>query len=90
MAGESILQRKIIDDLEKLGWIVVKIKLCNLNGFPDLMAMKDGMVFFIEVKDEGEDAEPLQKERHKMLRAQKFYVFVVDTWGKYLEIKKRL
>lgn len=90
MAGESRLQRKIIDDLEKDGWIVVKIKLCNLNGFPDLMALKNGNVFFIEVKDEGEEAEPLQDVRHQMLRDQKFYVFVIDTWEKYLSIKQRL
>lgn len=90
MAGESKLQRKIIEDLESMGWVVVKIKLCNLNGFPDLMALKNGNVFFIEVKDEGEEAEPLQEERHKMLRKQGFIVFVVDTWVKYLLIKSRL
>jgi len=47
---EQQIQSKIIKKLEKEGWLVVKIIKCNKNGFPDLMALKDGIVKFFEVK----------------------------------------
>lgn len=90
MAGESRLQGRIIEDLEKDGRYPVKIKLCNRNGFPDVMVLNNGNVLFIEVKDEGEDADPLQLYIHEQLRDQGFNVFIIDTWDKYLALKKRL
>lgn len=91
MAAESRLQKKIREDLERDGWLVLKIILCNKNGFPDLVPMKKkGKIFFIEVKRPGEDADELQKIVHAKLRQMGFNVFVIDTWEKYLNLKKRL
>lgn len=88
MAGESKLQKKIRLDLEKNGWIVVKIKLCSLNGWPDQQAHKNGRTVFFEIKDKGKKADPLQDYRHQELRWQGFAVFTIDTWELYLKIKK--
>lgn len=85
--AESKLQRKIISDLRKSGWDVVKIILCNKPGQPDVQAGKNKRMIFIECKDEDKDAEPLQKYRHKQLISKGFDVFVVDTWEMYLQIK---
>lgn len=85
--AEARLQSKIIKDLQKIGWLVVKVKLCNLNGHPDVVAYKASKTVFIEVKDEGEDAEPLQKHVHQQIRNQGFNVYVIDTWELYLSIK---
>ncbi len=39
---EAVIQRQIIEYIEKLGFYVVKIIQCNKNGFPDLMVLIRG------------------------------------------------
>lgn len=84
---ESKLQRKIIRDLKRTGWYVVKIVMSNTAGIPDIWAGKEGRAIWIECKDEGEEPEPLQLHRHSELRAKGFSVFVIDTWECYLRHK---
>lgn len=84
---ESALQKKIINYLKRKGWYVVKIVMSNTNGIPDIWAGKKGKCIWIEVKDKGEIAEPLQLVRHEELRAQGFQVFVIDTWEGYLSLR---
>jgi Holliday junction resolvase len=50
MMTEQQIQTKIIKKLEKDGWYVVKIIKCNKNGFPDIIALREGEVKFYEVK----------------------------------------
>lgn len=83
---ESNIQKNIIKKSEKLGWYVVKIIQCNKPGFPDLQLMKDGMVIFIEVKDKGKKARPLQLYRHNQLKLLGFKVFVIDNADDILDI----
>lgn len=73
---ESQIQSRIIQRLKREGWLVVKIGLTNLPGFPDIMALKDGMAKFIEVKRPGEKPRDLQEYRHKQLRDCGFSVEV--------------
>lgn len=87
MASESKLQKKIIKDLELHGWYVVKFVLTNKAGIPDTICCKNGRAVWIEFKDKGRKAEPLQEHRHKELRAQGFLVFVIDTWEDYVLVK---
>ena len=47
---EQQIQSKIIKRLESQGWYVIKIIKCSKNGIPDLVAIKDGVVKFFEVK----------------------------------------
>jgi Holliday junction resolvase len=84
---ESPLQKKIIKDLKKRGWIPLKVVLCNMPGFNDIIAFKAKKAFFLEVKDKGKTAEPLQIYRHDLLIKEGFQVFVIDTWEQYLQIK---
>ena len=91
MAAESRLQRKIRIDLEKDGWDVLKIMLCNQPGYPDLECKKAlRRIFYIECKAKGKQADPLQEYVHKKLRKMGFPVFVIDSWEQYQEIKRRL
>ena len=83
---ESKLQRKIILDLKSKGFVVNKVIRCNNSGWPDLEAFRNGEVIFIEVKDENKKADPLQEYVHEILNAQKFKVFVVDTWELYTNL----
>jgi Holliday junction resolvase len=75
---ESLLQRKCIKKLEKAGWYVLKISLCNKNGFPDTIIMREGVMMAIEFKRKGEVPRPLQMLRHKEIREKGFDVMVVD------------
>lgn len=92
MAAESKLQKKIRLDLEKQGWFVLKIMLCNKNGFPDLVLFKSHrQIFFIEAKSKNKiTADPLQDYRHEVLKKMGFKVFVTGSYEQYLEIKKKL
>ncbi len=74
---EKSIQSKITQRLRADGWIVVKIGLCSLPGFPDLMALKGGVVRFIEVKQPGKKPRPLQEYRHEQLRNLGFEVEVL-------------
>lgn len=82
---ESKLQLKIINDLDKKGYYVVKIIRCNKSGHPDIEAFKNKKAYFIEVKDENKTTEEdgLQEYRHEQLRKQGFNVWVVSNWEEY-------
>lgn len=60
---ESQIQRKLILRYEALGYYVIKLIKTNKNGIPDLICIKDGTCFFIEVKAEKGVLSPLQKYR---------------------------
>lgn len=86
MAGESRLQKKIKNSLQRKGYLVNKIMLCSRPGWPDLCAIRKGRVVWIEVKDAGEKPEPLQEVVHEQIRAFGGIVYWVDTWEKFLEL----
>lgn len=88
---ESKLQRKIIKYLEgrKRKWYVIKIVTCNKPGHPDIEAYREGRVVFVECKDKGKKAAPLQEYRHEQLRGHGFNVFVIDDYEDFLKISKR-
>lgn len=77
MPLESKIQHKAIKRLQRDGWLVVKLTLTNLPGMPDLMALKDGVVRFYEVKQPGCKPRPLQDYRIQQLRDLGFEVEVI-------------
>ena len=61
MGQEAKLQSKILDYLEKEdGWMVNKLIKMSRNGWPDIIAVKNGKTVFIEVKSKGLKPIPLQ------------------------------
>ena len=64
---ESQIQAKIIKHLTKQGYYVIKLMRTNVNGIPDLLAIKDGTAKFYEVKRPGGVVSELQKFRIKEL-----------------------
>lgn len=64
---EAQIQRRLIIDLERAGWYVVKLIKTTKNGIPDLICHKDGRTVYIEVKRPGQKPRPLQSYRHKEL-----------------------
>ena len=67
---ESAIQKKIITQLEKQGYFVLKLIKCNKNGYPDLIAVKENETIFIEVKRPDGVLSELQKVRIKELRSR--------------------
>lgn len=71
-------QKEIIKTYEKEGYLVLKTIRLNHNGYPDVIAFKDGKVIFIEVKEETDTLKPLQKKRIDDLKKQGFNAFCVQ------------
>jgi len=78
MILESKIQAKIINDYESKGYYVIKLIKTNKNGIPDLICLKDGKAFFVEVKSEKGKVAPLQKFRHEELLKFGFETIVLD------------
>ncbi|MCP3700274.1 MAG: VRR-NUC domain-containing protein [Aliivibrio sp.] len=65
---ESQLQNKRIKELEKQGYYVIKTKLTNKNGIPDIIAIApNSNVLFCEVKTKTGKVSKLQEYRLKEL-----------------------
>ena len=47
---EAQIQNKIIKYLDSEGWLTNKLMTMSKNGWPDLIAHKDGKTIYIEVK----------------------------------------
>lgn len=79
MALEGPIQRKIITLLKRKGYWPVKIILCNYSGFPDIIAIGNRDIFFIETKATGKKPRALQLYIHEKLEARGFDVIVADN-----------
>ncbi len=70
---EQQIQNKRIKELELEGYYVIKLKLTNKNGIPDLIALpKNCDVLFSEIKKPGGKLSELQKYRIKELKKYGF------------------
>ena len=61
--SEQQIQKKITTQLEKDGYLVLKIIKCNKSGYPDLIAVKENDTLFVEVKRPKGKLSELQKVR---------------------------
>jgi len=75
---ESRTQARLIADLKKRGWLTIKVSLCSMPGFPDVVALKDGHIVFVEVKRPNGKARPLQEYAHEKIRKHGGIVIVYD------------
>lgn len=73
-------QTKIRSYLRKEGWLVNKISLCSVTGWPDLLCVKNGKVILIEVKAPGKKPTYLQEYTHQLIREYGLLVFVFDSF----------
>lgn len=77
---EQAIQKKIITQLEKQGYFVLKLIKCNKNGYPDLIAVKENETIFIEVKRPNGKLSELQKVRIQELRNKNIKVKVWENY----------
>jgi Holliday junction resolvase len=66
--SEQQIQKKITTKLEQEGYFVLKIIKANKNGYPDLIAVKNNITTFIEVKRPRGVLSALQKVRIQELK----------------------
>tara|TARA_R110000868_G_scaffold229203_2_gene482209 strand:- start:631 stop:900 length:270 start_codon:yes stop_codon:yes gene_type:complete len=88
--NETQYQSKIIKSLESRDWYVIRLISTNKNGIPDLLALKDTSVWFIEVKGEKGTISALQRYRAKEILAKGFrhdYTFAGDDFLNCLDSK---
>lgn len=76
--SEAKIQAAIIKNLDRDGYFVVKLIQTNKNGIPDLMAIRNGVVSFVEVKAGANKPTDLQLYRHKELIKSGCDVFVTN------------
>jgi hypothetical protein len=75
---ESKIQARIINQLKKNGWLVLKIIKCNINGMSDLIVFKNGKTVFIEVKNENGKQSEIQKYVQKQVELQGFEYLLIN------------
>lgn len=82
---ESEIQAEMIAKLETEGYYVIRLMSTNKNGIPDLLALKGGRGFFLEMKRRGKKPEELQCKRAKELKAVGFPAYWADSVGELKE-----
>jgi Holliday junction resolvase len=82
MELESKLQKKIINQLTKEGWLCIKLIKTTVNGIPDLICHRQGETVYIEVKRPTGKLSELQKIRINQLREQGITVKIWTDYGK--------
>ena len=85
MTEEQKLQSKIIANLDKRGWIVVKTITLSKAGFPDIFAFKNGKAIFFEVKAKNGVRSKLQQYRIEQLQQQGFMAEFIYDYEDYLK-----
>ena len=79
---EQQIQKKIIKKLEAEGYLVIKLIKTNLNGIPDLLAIKDNKPLFIEVKQPKGKLSEIQKYRIQQLKDKGIETKIWCDYGK--------
>jgi len=89
-----VMEIKIENDVralaqDELGITSIKLNLTGNRGWPDVIFMFEGHVFFMEFKRPDEMPRELQVFRIKWLLANKFPVLVCDNVYQGMEALKR-
>lgn len=76
---ESTIETKVCNYAKSKGWLVYKFVSPSNKGVPDRIFMKEGLVFFMEFKQEGKKLTKLQQKIANDIVEQNIKVFVVDN-----------
>lgn len=74
---ESTIERNVVAHARKLNMVAHKMQ--GEMGMPDYVFFYEGQCFFIEFKAPGAKPRKIQLFKHRMLAAQSFAVYVVDS-----------
>lgn len=77
---EKIVEKYLVNEIERLGGLCVKFPPLFFAGFPDRIVLLPGAVIaFVETKDTGKKPRPIQERVHAKLRKLGFRVEVLDS-----------
>jgi Holliday junction resolvase len=76
---EKDIEKKVVDQAKKHGWLVFKWVSPSVRGVPDRIFIKDGTIVFIEFKAPGKKPTQLQAHTIKKLREHFMVVHVCDS-----------
>ena len=77
---ESVIERKLVNEVKKRGGLAVKFVSPGLDGVPDrLVLFPGGKMAFVELKAPGKNMRPIQERRARQLTALGFRVYCVDN-----------
>lgn len=78
--SEKALERRLVKEVKKLGFLSVKMQDPMNGGLPDrLIVIPGGRVVWVELKSRGKKPTLLQESRIKNLNAYGHVVFVADS-----------
>jgi hypothetical protein len=79
---ESAIERRVCAWAVSKGIMALKVSPMGMRGWPDRMFLYLGVVVFIEFKQQGKKATPLQNYRISALKANGFSAEVFDNADK--------
>jgi hypothetical protein len=78
--SEKVLERKLSEELKRIGGQTIKLLPIYLTGLPDrLCLLTGGRLFFAEIKTTTKKPTKIQLVIHKKLRKLGFSVYVIDS-----------
>ena len=84
---ESSIEKRLKDEIEKLGGKAYKFVSPGIVGVPDrIILLPGGRVIFIELKAPGKKMSVIQEHRAMELRALNFDVLCIDSVEKIKEM----
>lgn len=86
MIDERDVERYLIKECEKRGWLCWKFVSPGRRGVPDRIVIRPGAVAFVEVKRKGGRVSPLQIRRIEELIRLLIPARVVETKGEIDEM----
>lgn len=88
MIDERDVERYLVKECEKRGWLCWKFVSPGRRGVPDRIVIRPGSVAFVEVKRKGGRVSPLQIRRIEELIRRLIPARVVETKGEIDEMIK--
>lgn len=78
--SEKALDKKLSEEVKRLGGISIKLLTTHLTGLPDrLCLLPEGRLFFSEIKTTKQKPKKIQLVIHRKLTALGFRVIVIDN-----------
>lgn len=76
---ESQIEKKLIQETERLNGKCFKFSSYGNNGVPDRIVLLDGKCYFVELKAPGKPLRPIQDYRKREFQKLGFTVRVIDS-----------
>jgi hypothetical protein len=78
--NEKLIEKKLREQVKKLGGLAVKFFVLSFTGFPDRIVLMPGArIWFVELKSTGKKPSPRQRIVIEVLQKLGFTVLVIDS-----------